>query len=402
MKRVFALLAVVSALLAGCSTSSTSTQNKNGTAPVGTNQPSAMAANATGSQNGANSTVPGSPTNSVPAAAPTTSDTAQTAYIVAKQFHNQENDVSYPQIVGLPNPSVENSVNQYLQQHSLYTANANDPGANLAHTYTSDYNVVWRQGNVVNIMLNSYYYPQGAAHGMPGQESIMLDLRTGKIYQIADLFKSGSPYLKRISDLVRQQDSGHELDSFQTFTGVTNQDGFYLTSGGFKVFFSPYEWTPYALGFPEFTIPYPQVSDLINTGGDFWQALQVPTQFDMAADTKLNLEKIKLLGYVPDDSTSTTVPDGSGNLLYAFSASPQAVTDGSVAKVFFFLGHQYLGTDTARDHGPVLNVSPVGMATIGIRYETSGSPLEIDYQWNGSTIQPNRSFPPSYQYWSSK
>lgn len=399
MKKVFALLAVISTLVAGCSTTSPTPPNKNLTTSAPTNQ---TAANVTNTQNTTNPTTVAAQTNSAVAGTTTTAGMTQTAYIVEKQFHDPQNDISYPQIVGMSETSVESRVNQYLKQHSVYTANSNDPGTTIPHTYTSDYNVVWRQGNVVNILLNSYYYSQGAAHGMPGRESIMLDIRTGKIYHIADLFKPGSPYLQRISDLVRQQDTEHVLNSFQTFTGFTNQDGVYLTQGGFRVFFSPYEWTPYALGFPEFTIPYTKVSDLVDTGGDFWKALQIPTNFDITQDTKINAAKIKSLGYVPESSMSTSAPDGSGNLVYAFAAYPQAVTDGSVEKVFFFLGQHYLGTDTLKDHGPVLNVSPVGIATIGVRYETNAEPLEISYQWNGSVLQPNRAFPPSYTEWSSK
>ncbi|QSO52111.1 LppP/LprE family lipoprotein [Alicyclobacillus curvatus] len=321
--------------------------------------------------------------------------------VTAHTYKASSQDVVYPQLSGLPNAQVQTNINSLLKKNSLYTPSEGYTNP-ATYTYTASYNVVFQQGDIMNFMISTYFSPKGAAHGMPSRTSLIVNVKTGQVYQLKDLFQLGSNYLPKVSQVVANEDTTHALDTFAKFTGVTNKDTIYLRSGGFVVDFAPYEWASYAQGFLDYPVSFASVDGIINKSGSFWQALTDKTGFSADNHRTEEQAKITSLGYKaslePEDSTNVQV--GQGNTLSAWVGTKDANNGFTTATtyVFFFLNGKYLGTDTAKPHDYTRWMAPSGNGTISVSYQNYvgnvwANPFTIHYSWNGSKLIAQGTFP---------
>ena len=369
---------------------------------------------APGGANGSSSNTPGSSSANT-AANPTDSSNASTSsgqsswtdqvVITSHTYTALSQKVVYPEVQGLPNASVQAQINALLRKNSIYVPTKNYTKPN-SYTWNSSYNVVFEQGDIVNFLLSSYFYATGAAHGMPGRTSLIVNLKTGQVYSMKDIFQPGSAYLKAVSQVVASEDTNHTLDTFQKFTGVTNKDSIYLEPNGFVVDFAPYEWASFAQGFLDYPVSFASVNSLVDKNGSFWKALNDPNGFPAQNTVSGEKSKISSLGYTAESfpEWSTLVNVGNGQVLSAWVATRNGKSNNAEEKVFFFLDGKYLGTDTSKAHGYVDTVAPNGQGTISVTYENSnangtGNPFTINYHWNGSKLVLNGSFPSNYTWY---
>ncbi len=320
-------------------------------------------------------------------------------------YNTAEQEVEYPVISGLPNETVQNMINAILKRDSIYVPGKNgSPAGN--YKYTCTFNVLYQQGDILNFMISSYIMPSGAAHGMPNEQSVIVNVKTGDSYTWKDIFNSSSDYLSQVSKIIENEDTKKELDTFEPFTGVRMEDQFYLTQNGITIYFTPYEWASYAQGFLYYPVSYSLVSNIVNKHGAFWNALQDTSGFQpLTGDITKDESIIQSLGYIPQSNLTgfmngvAEVNLGNGQNLIAIAGMDSKNQDAQ--KVFFFLNTRYLGTDTAKAHGYITNVSPNGKSTISVDYENpsySGF-FEINYTWNGSKLNPDRGFPKNYEWY---
>ena len=196
-------------------------------------------------------------------------------YTVAEEKFkpNRSYLVYYPQIQGMDNKSMQEHVNAALKQKS--TEKQPKADENLDYTYDSDWSVKFFRKQLVVLEQNSYYYPLGAAHGMPGLEYSHIDLKTGNFYQLKDLFKKNSNYVKKLSEIIAAQIKDKGVDSMiwpDAYKGIKEDQPFFITGDALNIYFYPYEIAPYAAGFPTFKIPYKDILDIMDVEGDFWGA----------------------------------------------------------------------------------------------------------------------------------
>ncbi|MFL6561407.1 MAG: RsiV family protein, partial [Bacillus sp. (in: firmicutes)] len=115
-----------------------------------------------------------------------------------------------------------------------------------------------------------------AAHGMPVEKYAHINLKTGSMYQLNNLFKSGSPYVKVISDNIRDQiKNNYQYSSYlfpDEYHGIKADQPFFISEAGLNLYFAPYEIAAYAAGFPTFTIPFEDLEDIINKNSEFWKS----------------------------------------------------------------------------------------------------------------------------------
>jgi KWG Leptospira./Protein of unknown function (DUF3298). len=234
--------------------------------------------------------------------------------------------VEYPEISGLSNAAVQGKVNAKIKE--LFTSGFKS--SKTEGTYTEDiyvgYNVEMNKDLLI-VENSGYYYPIGAAHGMPTWEHYYFDLKTGTRYSLKDLFKSGSKYTTKLATLIRNQISlnlriSKIVDSYYYFDekpDVAANQSFIIGKDSIKIYYAPYELTAYAAGFPEFEIPYGQINDILNTNGAFWKS------FDK---TMVN-SKINNIGEV-DSSVVTSVI----NVMKAYeNGIVSAINNNSFTKV---------------------------------------------------------------------
>lgn len=183
---------------------------------------------------------------------------------------NKDYLVYYPQVKGIEHPV---SVNQTLM--SLSAVKEIPAHAQLEANYMGDFDVTYYKKNLLVIEITGYNYPFGAAHGMPVRKYTHIDLQTGVLYQLKDLFKPSSPYVKVIGDIIGDQIKSTEKYSYvfpDSYKGIQSDQPFFISEDAVNVYFAPYEIAPYVAGFPTFTIPFAELIGIINQNGDFWRA----------------------------------------------------------------------------------------------------------------------------------
>ncbi|MFJ5758613.1 WG repeat-containing protein [Neobacillus sp. NPDC093182] len=183
---------------------------------------------------------------------------------------NKDYLVYYPQLTGVGS---EEEVNQKLKE--LSGVKPIPEHAQLESSYSGDFEVSFYKNNLVVLEINGYDYPFGAAHGMPVQKYAHIHLKTGRFYQLKDLFKPEADYVKVISEMIGEQIKNDEQYSYvfpDTYKGIKADQPFFISEGALNVYFEPYEIAPYAAGFPTFTIPFHDISSIINHAGDFWSS----------------------------------------------------------------------------------------------------------------------------------
>lgn len=184
---------------------------------------------------------------------------------------NRDYLVYYPVLSKLDNIKVENDINTKLRD--IWAGTDVKPSDNLDYHYESNFNIGFNRKNLLVLQESGYDYPFGAAHGMPILQYVHVDTKSGAFYQLEDLFKGGSNYTEVLSGIVEEQikEHGEEMGVWQdSYKGIKPDQPFYLTADALMLYFEPYEIAPYAAGFPTFTIPFTEISNIINKKGSFW------------------------------------------------------------------------------------------------------------------------------------
>lgn len=191
---------------------------------------------------------------------------------------NKDYLVYYPQVEGMTPPAAQDEVNRRLAE--LSKIKPIPPDQQLESSYTGDFQVVFYRGRLLQLLLEGYDYPFGAAHGMPSRVYPPVDLGSGRFYKLEDLFKPGSDYLKVLSAIVKKQiDSGaYPYVWPDSYKGISADQLFYVTADALHLLFAPYEIAPYAAGFPDFAVPYAELDDILDKKGAFWRSFHPPVE----------------------------------------------------------------------------------------------------------------------------
>ncbi|MRN53300.1 WG repeat-containing protein [Paenibacillus monticola] len=197
-------------------------------------------------------------------------------YSVLEKKYKPNSDylVYYPVVEGIANSEVSSEVNAKLRKLSL-AEGAGSGGTSKDFSYTGDFAVSFFRKNLLVLELNGYRFPFGAAHGMPSRIYTHINLRNGRFFGLSDLFKPGSKYVAKLSEIVGKQIANDPQYSYvfpDTYKGITADQPFFVDQEALYLYFAPYEIAPYAAGFPTFRIPYAEIMGLISTEGEFWQS----------------------------------------------------------------------------------------------------------------------------------
>jgi hypothetical protein len=192
--------------------------------------------------------------------------------VIEKKYKPNDNDlVYYPQVSGMDNENTEHKVNKKLKKLSM----AKESGDQGDFTYSADFDIQFFKKDLLVLKLSGYLYHFGAAHGMPSLHYPHVDLNSGAFYQLEDLFKEDSDYIKEISNLIAEKIKTDEKYSYvfpDAITSIKPDQPFYVSDNSLYIYFEPYEIAPFVAGFPTFEIPYYQVNHLLNKEGAFWKA----------------------------------------------------------------------------------------------------------------------------------
>jgi len=135
------------------------------------------------------------------------------------------------------------------------------------------------QGDIISIYVVYEQYT-GGAHGMYYPVTYNIDLNTGNLIELKDLFTEGTDYVTIISDKIREQIQaineeeknilkklGQEEDfypMYEEYNGIKEDQLYYLTDDKLGIYFELYEIAPYAWGIPTFEIPLEDLDEYLN------------------------------------------------------------------------------------------------------------------------------------------
>lgn len=182
--------------------------------------------------------------------------------------------VYYPVVEGIASKEVARDVNDKLRTLSK-AEGIGSGGAAQDYSYNGDFSVTFFRKILLVLELDGYKFPFGAAHGMPTKIHPHINLRSGRFYKLRDLFKPGSKYVEKLSEIVGKQienDPQYNYVFPGSYKGIAPDQPFYVDEEALYLYFAPYEIAPYAAGFPTFRIPYAEIMGLISTEGEFWQS----------------------------------------------------------------------------------------------------------------------------------
>ncbi|WP_193726595.1 PdaC/SigV domain-containing protein [Paenibacillus guangzhouensis] len=178
-------------------------------------------------------------------------------------------NVQYPQVSGLKNAEVQEKINTLFAAEAkkyVDTAKENSKGAyeelGFKYEYTSNYDIKYNSNQVISLLFSSNEYT-GGAHGMPEQWSYTINIDTGTVYTLDDLFKLVPDYKQVINEKIKK-DIAPMLMYDAKFQSINEDTAFYVKDEGVVIYFGVYEYTPYAAGFPEFYIPFRSISSTLD------------------------------------------------------------------------------------------------------------------------------------------
>lgn len=122
------------------------------------------------------------------------------------------------------------------------------------------------QRGVLSLSLLNYVFT-GGAHGNTIQKSLTFDADTGRAYKLADLFKQGADYKKKLNALIEAQIKSRKLPLLTAYPGIAEDQDFYIADKTLVIYFQLYDLVPYAWGFPYFPISVYAIQDIIDEDG---------------------------------------------------------------------------------------------------------------------------------------
>jgi hypothetical protein len=122
---------------------------------------------------------------------------------------------------------------------------------------------------LMSVLFSVDYYMAGAAHPNQYSVTLNLDVASGKVLALKDLFKPGVDYLNFISDYAIQDLTRQQRLETETGAAPTEENfrSWNITQNGLLFSFDPYQVAAYAAGPQSVTIPYASLKDLIHPSG---------------------------------------------------------------------------------------------------------------------------------------
>lgn len=181
------------------------------------------------------------------------------------RYYIPTTDILYPMVYYLKNSEVQRKINDEIYSLMLNVA-SQLRRPDLVTNITGSYEIKANQRDFLSLTLVQLG-DFGGAHPMTIIKALNMDVSTGKVYQLKDLFKPNSDYIERITKIVKEQIKEREIMLINEFESVSPHQDYYIVDNNLIIFFQLYEITPYVYGFPYFPIPIYKLEDIIKEDG---------------------------------------------------------------------------------------------------------------------------------------
>lgn len=215
--------------------------------------------------------------NGEPVWKPNTEIFLNNQYAVQEKKYKPNKDylIYYPQVSGMADKKTQAKINQTLKD--LAGVKETHPHFQLESNYRCDFSIPFYQRNLLVVKMSGCHYSLGASRGLPVSRYAHIDLKTGEVFQLAELFKSGSQYVKMISEIIGSQIKNERKHAavFQgNYKGIQADQAFFIRKDSLNIYFSPYEIAPSAGELPIFSIPFADLLGIIDQNGAFWKSFE--------------------------------------------------------------------------------------------------------------------------------
>lgn len=189
--------------------------------------------------------------------------------IATRRITTQDNmiTIDYPTVKYMGSPTVQHRINRsiislvdtIMRQQGYYKEQKLE--------MLGWYEIKNNQRGILSLTIGNYSFTYPSAHGMTIIKGLTFDTKSGEAYELEDLFKPGSDYVKVLSDIVAQQIKDRGIELLGEFTGIRPDQDFYIADKALVLFFQLYEITPYYMGLQYFPISVYQIQDIIDEDG---------------------------------------------------------------------------------------------------------------------------------------
>lgn len=184
-------------------------------------------------------------------------------------IEQQGSTIYYPQVEGLQNAHVQQSINQMIVQlmQLLVQQQYHQQGTDNFTEMIGTFEIKTNERNVLSLSLTNYAFAYQHAHGLTLIKSLTFDTETGRSYTLQDLFKPGSDYVDVLSTFVQKQINERDIPILNNFSTISPDQDFYIADKSLVLYFQLYEITPYYIGLPMFPISVFDLQDIIVEDG---------------------------------------------------------------------------------------------------------------------------------------
>lgn len=193
------------------------------------------------------------------------------ARVEEERYVDQGINIKYPVIKGLKDTSVEQAINE-----KVYNLFIGDNIGDFKYYFTE------YRANRLNDMLILEQVIEVSNEEF--QSDVVgniynIDLKTGKFYELKDLFKDGSSYIDTLTDIVRGKAELEGNYDLSNWDGVKEDQNFIAQRGMIDIYFSTDEIISYSGPFSKFTIDQNIIEDILDLNSEFWWTISVSEGF---------------------------------------------------------------------------------------------------------------------------
>ena len=190
--------------------------------------------------------------------------------------------IYYPKLENLENKKVEEKINNQL--YKLFINNMVDKVKEEEKNTTVkiDYKIKI-YNDLLIVQKNCFNCKMIDEKIIPTEETYHIDLNTGNLYELKNLFKPNVNYVKRLTDIIRneiEEKDGEGEYFLEESSGIKEEQNFILFKDYLQLYFYPSEVGIHTDGFPRFNIPYEEINDILDTDSSFWKALNYTKKGD--------------------------------------------------------------------------------------------------------------------------
>lgn len=218
-----------------------------------------------------------------------------------KVIKYQVDNYYLPVVTGMENSHLEGRINKALWGAISYYHRPSHYGQLYGNFTVPFYN-----GNLLAIHYRGSCYNLRAAHPVYLDFGVHIDMSTGRVYELADLFLPGVDYVERIKQLCRDHQQEYRLNNdglwngwtYDTFANTLRKDmaadQFLLAEDSVRIYSMASQAAGYISGY---RVPYSALDDIIDKNGELWKALSGNKAENIAEE----IEKIQYDDFIVRD-----------------------------------------------------------------------------------------------------